>query len=434
MKLKINSRTLSKFDFTESEIIEINAAYDYYTRNKFSTSGLVTCIARLKSYGVSLVRLLDRALKIRELGRDSSSKKSFYYRYGLKHGKRLFKEKTMKSRFRTKEELREMYGDEYASTAYLGCGASLENFITRHGESEGQRRWDAYLKKRAETYRKKRENGHNYPKYDLDYYIGLYGETEGTLVYRNKIERQRYMVSKQRYIDEYGPDKGPELCRASKDHLSINYFIKKYGVDEGTRLYNAERLKRTGSVLDKLKRKYPDDYMERYQKLLENAFVPNLKGYQRRYGVELGLQKFQERAPRRYTRRSKSKIACEMFDFIKVEVEDLEYYNDNEMVITTTFDEFQETGKASIKPDCVYNNRIIEFYGDSFHANPDLFSIHDRPHPYRRDLTAYDIWYDDAIRILLLESRGFCVKIVWGRDYVANKLSTVEECVKWLKS
>jgi len=44
------------------------------------------------------------------------------------------------------------------------------------------------------------------------------------------------MVSKQRYIDEYGKA-GEEICRKIKDNSSLDSFISRYGKIEGTKRY-----------------------------------------------------------------------------------------------------------------------------------------------------------------------------------------------------
>lgn len=78
-----------------------------------------------------------------------------------------------------------------------------------------------------------------------------------------------------------------------------------------------------------------------------------------------------------------------------------------------------------IRPDFVLGNKIIEFNGDCFHANPDIYGPNDIPIPYINK-TALDIWKYEDERLSLLERNGYKVLVVWETDYRTNPEKTIE--------
>lgn len=82
-----------------------------------------------------------------------------------------------------------------------------------------------------------------------------------------------------------------------------------------------------------------------------------------------------------------------------------------------------------LMPDFIYENIIIEYNGDFWHANPAKYNAADIVHHGR---TAKEIWEHDAERIALLESLGYQVIQVWGSDYQTNDTKIISEIVQKL--
>lgn len=72
----------------------------------------------------------------------------------------------------------------------------------------------------------------------------------------------------------------------------------------------------------------------------------------------------------------------------------------------------------------------IEFNGDAFHANPNIYLNEDTPHPFNKNLKSKDIWEFDRIKNKVLQDKGFLVYIVWERDYRNNKYKVLQECLE----
>jgi len=424
-------KKLSKFIFTETEICELLKSKEYFSNKKISFGKLVNHIERLKEYNVSFSSLTERLEKIMKLGKDSSSKKSFLYRYGWA-GFRLYKEKNLSST-NTRNDLIRKFGKDYADSMLSLRGASEENYIKRHGSEDGTLRWKNYLKTRATTYKKKRNDGYIFPKYNLSYFINLYGSDEGTQIYNNKISKQAYKVSLEYYIDTYGEVQGRELCKKCKSHTSLSTFILKYGTLDGTKKYLEFISLLSVSLEEKYKKKYGDSWEEKYN----NRFKGTLNCYKKKYGNDVGdllfNKKIEKLSAGNNSLRSRSKISEELFNYVSVFVDDLQYYGKNEYTILFDSAEKTKYNRYFIRPDLAYNNKIIEFYGDAYHANPTIYGENDMPHPYRKTVFAKEIWKEDLERCKILEDKGYSVMIIWENEYKNSKIDTVNKCVEFLK-
>ena len=76
---------------------------------------------------------------------------------------------------------------------------------------------------------------------------------------------------------------------------------------------------------------------------------------------------------------------------------------------------------------------IIEFNGDVFHGNPQLFNESDCPNPYDKTLTAKQMWLNDKEKKDLAESKGFDVMVIWERDYRNDPETTVNNIIKTIR-
>ncbi len=77
-------------------------------------------------------------------------------------------------------------------------------------------------------------------------------------------------------------------------------------------------------------------------------------------------------------------------------------------------------------------NKIIEYNGDEYHANPNLYESGDTPHPFRKDVSAQEIWDKDKEKLRIAKNEGFEVMVVWDSDYKNNKEKIILECAKFL--
>lgn len=84
--------------------------------------------------------------------------------------------------------------------------------------------------------------------------------------------------------------------------------------------------------------------------------------------------------------------------------------------------------------DFMYNNKIIEFYGDYFHANPNLYKSDKIIGSKYKYYSAEEIWKRDFDRINLIKEKGFDILIIWEYDYKKNKEEIINKCIRWIKN
>jgi hypothetical protein len=371
------SRTLPSLNLP-TEVIELIDNLEYHTAQERTWA-----TGRIRHYvenDLPLQFFIQNYEEIKLLGKDSSSEKSHILRFGPIIGKQRFDTKCEQSIVYTKEILVALHGEEEAKRLMSERGASLENYQKRHGIEKGQELWDSYKAKRNTTYKQKRAAGHVFPKYNLDYYIELYGVMQGTVVFNTRIEKQRYKVSLQYYIDTYGEEEGRRLCRLAKDHGSLDYFVNKFGPVEGLVKYK------------------------------ENC----VKMAEAREGL----------------RPSFSKASKRLFDALKEYIPELEAYGPNEIFMQVP-DESALDQKILL-PDLYYNGKIIEFNGDLFHGNPRLFEATDYPNPFDDYETAADMWRNDMLRYEIYLNKGYSVLEVWELDYKRDEEGVIQTCLQFL--
>ena len=73
-------------------------------------------------------------------------------------------------------------------------------------------------------------------------------------------------------------------------------------------------------------------------------------------------------------------------------------------------------------------NIAIEFNGDRWHGNPNLFIASDKCFPMDKNITAKNLWDLDKKKIDALQSIGVNVLVIWENEY-DNGLNIK----KWLK-
>lgn len=82
--------------------------------------------------------------------------------------------------------------------------------------------------------------------------------------------------------------------------------------------------------------------------------------------------------------------------------------------------------------DFKYKNKIIEFNGDLFHANPKLYEDYDNPNPYNKNLTAKQIWNIDNIKMQLAKNKGYEILVIWESEYKKDKNSQITICKNFI--
>jgi hypothetical protein len=76
--------------------------------------------------------------------------------------------------------------------------------------------------------------------------------------------------------------------------------------------------------------------------------------------------------------------------------------------------------------------KIIEYNGDLYHGNPLIYEKNDRPNPFRKNITAEEMWRKDAEKIKIANEHGFEVLTIWDSEYRKDKSGTLQRCLDFL--
>lgn len=131
---------------------------------------------------------------------------------------------------------------------------------------------------------------------------------------------------------------------------------------------------------------------------------------------------------RKFSGGGHSKISQELFESLKIQ--DARYgINGGEYRVKLN------NGKhASL--DFWYNGKIIEFFGDLWHANPKKFKAADKPLLSKIGISksAKEIWQKDQGRLEQLHHLGYEILVIWESEYKQDKEKAKQKCLEFLKT
>jgi G:T-mismatch repair DNA endonuclease (very short patch repair protein)/endogenous inhibitor of DNA gyrase (YacG/DUF329 family) len=210
---------------------------------------------------------------------------------------------------------------------------------------------------------------------------------------------------------------------------------------------NTDRVAKSRSTIDMRKESDPDFMLlpnqtqywlnrghtedEAKELVAERQRTNTLEKFVERHGEEDGTKKYAERQEKWLNSLKKSGmhsgvsgISTKLFTDIAQHVDGIKF-GVNEVVVR-----LKET---SVKVDCIHrpSKRIIEFYGDYWHGNPEIYS---EDHIIQKKMKAKEKWEKDQKRNQHLVDSGYDVLIVWENDYRKNPEFTVGRCVGFLNA
>lgn len=276
----------------------------------------------------------------------------------------------------------------------------------------------------------------------LDFYIRKYGDNEETYQkYKDRCEKSGYIFSKQYFIDSFGEDEGNKFFKERFDHIkyskSLEGLIEKYGEEEGNKIFK-ERKENKKYVNSK--EYYIEKYGEEYYKELCLKKIQSIDNYIKKYGEEEGEKKFIEYRAKCFCPKFKSKIATEMFTLLDFQLDKTKH-----SIHYASFENNKEEYGMILPKSKKYTyfdfydsktNKIIEFYGDYWHANPIKYKEDDIIYyPNKNFVKAKEIWEKDKKRLEeIKEFRNIDALIIWEYDWRKNPNKCIQECLNFLNN
>lgn len=260
----------------------------------------------------------------------------------------------------------------------------LNGYVQKYGETEGKRRWLHYTEKWKLGIKKRKASGKWKNGLTLEEYQNKWGIVEGYKRWKFRIGKHKKSLSLEGYIkkfgEEFGRNKWKNYC-LSNNKTSYASFVKRYGKSEGKLRYVLMR--------------------EKICKYLKNA-------------------------------PSYSKISQELFMFISRKIkhkEKIKYALHNGEQYFYINEDFCRGSSVDFK----YENAIIEFYGNFWHANPKKYNENVLMSFPNIKKYAKDVWNYDRKKVEWLKSKGYNVLVIWEKEYVSNKRETIKKCIKFIK-
>lgn len=333
-------------------------------------------------------------------------------KYGLKNGIDKTISENIEKYSNNKDRFIKLYGEELGNKKWEDFKAkikerrpSLHNFIEKYGEEEGNKKWEEMRMKIKE----------NRPS--LRNFIEKYGEKDGRMLWENYKESLSF--TEEKCIEKYGEEIGKkkwenyikkmsESCKNStsseqmKYINSIDFYIEKYGEEEGRKKFNEWKKSQDHSSKEFMIKKY---------------------------GIKEGLKKYKEVGLKRsfHSDSYHSKISQQLFKTIKNIIGDDECkYSENGHELRL----FDDDENKPYYFDFSYKDKIIEYNGDYWHANPEFYKS---DYQFKNDVSASDIWEKDRKKRLLAEQRGYKVLTIWDSDYKKDRVSILEKCLEFLQ-
>lgn len=313
------------------------------------------------------------------------------------------------------------YGEEEGLRKWKNhCKTKLanteENYINRYGKEIGKIKYKEYIKGQK-------------GKGSLDFYIKKYGHIDGPIKYQEK--NSKLSVSTEALKKNgYSDDEIEDIQNRHRENSLNNYddYIKRYGKEEGKERYDlmCER--------KRLHSKRSLDYWINYHNGDIELAKQSLKEYQthdrsyfiRKYGEINGIELYEDYVQRKTKNwknktYNKSKGQVQVEEYIRNLFEEKVYGHKEHYGIFLNKQEQELLNQKVIFPDILIKDKIIiEYFGDFWHANKNMFDDEHKKHPYI-DLTIREIREKDNIKKQLLEDRGFQYFVIWETDWKNNK-------------
>ena len=273
--------------------------------------------------------------------------------------------------------------------------ASLESFIKHHGEEAGRQKYEDYVafQSAKNTFEYKRDHK-GWTKEQFDEY--------------NKSRAVTLENLQKRYGREDGRKRFNAYCKLQAyAGCALEYFQELYGEEEGKRKY-LELNKQKGKTIENFINKYGETEGREKWKVWHEYVKKHLE-FMRKRIVKLPY----------------SNVSQKLFNEIMVRLDETKIQachfatHNNETRI-------QLPNGQIVFSDFTLDKKIIEFNGDYWHRNPEL---------YIDDLITEDaesIWERDKTRIRGLEELGYSVLVVWELDYRRNPEEVIQRCLGFL--
>jgi len=230
--------------------------------------------------------------------------------------------------------------------------------------------------------------------------------------------------------------------------VSLRGCIARFGEKEGVKIWEERESKRSeagkrgsANLQYWINKGYSEEEAKKLRSERQSTFT--LEKCILKYGEEEGKKRFTDRQIKWGESLSSggnlkigySKISQELFykllEFYNVNKRDKIYFGSHNKEFGL---EKKEGGVWLYDFTDTKNKKIIEYHGDDYHGNPKKYKNYEKPHPFRKNITAQEMWDKDKQKLNLANEKGFEVMVIWDSEYRwGNKQEIIDKCREFLK-
>jgi hypothetical protein len=213
------------------------------------------------------------------------------------------------------------------------------------------------------------------------------------------------------YINKgFSESESKEKLKERQSTFTLQKCINKYGNIDGVDVWTKRQEKWQKTL--KSKSKDEIELINKKKGVTKEQMIS-------KYGLEKTIDILKKRC---FHFKGYSNISKELFEKIEKIINKKCFYAENEYCI--------KNENKIMFADFLCENKIIEFNGTVFHADPRIFKETDRPNPFNK-LTSKMIWENDKKRLEILK-QNYDILIIWEIDYLNDKEKIVKECLNFL--
>jgi uncharacterized protein (UPF0305 family) len=214
----------------------------------------------------------------------------------------------------------------------------------------------------------------------------------------------------------------------------IEYYMKKHGVDEEAAtdmLHNRQSTNSVKNIAERNDISIEDAKIIRDQ--ITKKWLNTLSNKSQDEINEINRKKMSGHNMVSQAANSFFDFICDKLHITRSEVK----YDKDELLLEKNLDTISKYRKYDFT--YIRTNKIIEYNGDRFHANPKIYNSTDIPitwttcksnNMYNR--TAKEIWDYDADKIKLANENGYEVLVIWHSDVKKNIYRELRKCKEFL--
>lgn len=233
--------------------------------------------------------------------------------------------------------------------------------------------------------------------------------------------------------------------RQKRSPFSLEFYLQRYDtLEEAQNAYNeflkfhSENQKKIDSIMY-LKHWIDLGYSEEeaHIKVREKCISNGIEYYIKKYGEEEGTVKYFNRIEK-WEKSLHGKMPGSVYSNISFEIfsEIIKGRTDKQRFMFGSKEKIvkDEINKSFIFPVDFYDtktNKIIEFNGDFWHANPEIYD-ENAIIPLVRKKFAKEIWMKDQNKLETLRNAGYEVLVIWEKEWKEDNNKTLEKCRNFL--